>query len=159
MALSTLRTGLLGCFLLSATAVGAVMGASPTFAQSAGFKDAVTAGVDAKIIDWLLVRGGGLSAEAITAFAARNKTWPNAEMFRRRAEQALERENPPADAVIAAFGSSQPISSRGAMLLARAHMAKGNRDAAARVIRKVWREEAMAGDTEADIIQPGAVER
>lgn len=170
MALSTLRTGLLGCFLLSATAVAAVMGASPTLAQSAGFKDAVTAavrgdvgeatslkqglsGVDAKIIDWLLVRGGGLSAEAITAFAARNRTWPDAEMFRRRAEQALERENPPADAVIAAFGSSQPISSRGAMLLARAHMAKGNRDAAARVIRKVWREEAMAGDTESDIIR------
>lgn len=170
MTLSKLRTGVFGCFLWSATAIAGVGLTVPAFAQGASFKDAVSAaargdvgqaaslkaglsGVDAKIIDWLLVRGGGLSAADITAFASKNPRWPDAEMFRRRAEQALEKENPPADAVIAAFGASQPISSRGAMLLARAHIAKGNRDAAARVIRKVWREETMAGDTEADILQ------
>ena len=56
--------------------------------------------LDAKIVDWALARSGGVNADAITDFAIRNPGWPDPDTQRRRAEEALERENPPAGEVI-----------------------------------------------------------
>ena len=54
--------------------------------------------------------GSGLPSQAITAFAIANQSWPDPELFRKRAEQALEK-NPSADDVILppAFRAPSPI--------------------------------------------------
>jgi soluble lytic murein transglycosylase len=108
--------------------------------------------LDRKLVDWVLARSGSVSADAITRFAVQNPTWPDPDTLRRRAEEALERENPPAAEVIEAFGSSRPLSTRGAMLLARAHLARGNRASAADIIRPAWRENSMPNETESAIL-------
>ena len=75
--------------------------------------------VDQKIVDWYLIRmGSGLPSRAITEFAIANPTWPEPELFRKRAEQALEKEAPSADDVILAFQGSRPYSNK----IGRAHV-------------------------------------
>ncbi|MER2604515.1 MAG: lytic transglycosylase domain-containing protein [Siculibacillus sp.] len=109
--------------------------------------------VDQKIVDWYLIRmGSGLPSQAITAFAIANPTWPDPEFFRRRAEQALEKENPSPDDVIGAFQGSRPYSNRGRILLARALVAKGRKADAAQWARYAYRDDKLTDD-EASILE------
>ncbi len=103
--------------------------------------------IDQKIVDWYLIRmGSGLPSATITAFAIANPSWPDPEFFRRRAEQALEKENPSADDVIGAFQGSRPYSNRGRIMLARALVQKGRRDDAKQWVRFAYRDDKLAGE-------------
>lgn len=95
-----------------------------------------------KLTDWTLIRLGlpEISSQAITRFAIANPTWPDPESLRRRAEQALERENPGPDVVIRAFAGSHAYSNRGQMLLARALAATGRTKDAQAEIQKTFRD-------------------
>lgn len=110
--------------------------------------------VEAKLADWLLIRFGnpGLTSQFITKFAVENLHWPDPELFRRRAEQALEREKPGADLVIQAFQGSRPYSNRGEIMLARALAEKGRAADAATLIRKAWRDPTLSDSDEAMIL-------
>jgi soluble lytic murein transglycosylase len=106
--------------------------------------------LDQKIVDWYLIRmGSGLPSAAITQFAIANPTWPDPEFFRRRAEQALEKENPTADDVIWAFQGSRPYSNRGRIMLARALLQKGRKADAAQWARYAYRDDKLSGEEEA----------
>ncbi|MCE1237172.1 MAG: lytic transglycosylase domain-containing protein [Hyphomicrobiales bacterium] len=103
--------------------------------------------IDQKIVDWYLIRmGSGLPAQAITAFAIANPSWPDPELFRKRAEQALEKENPSADDVIYAFQGSKPYSNRGRIMLARALVAKGRKSEGAQWARYAYRDDKLTDD-------------
>ncbi|MEJ1158560.1 lytic transglycosylase domain-containing protein [Prosthecomicrobium sp. N25] len=110
--------------------------------------------VEAKIADWLMIRFGnpGLSSQFITQFAVANLHWPDPETFRRRAEQALEREQPGPDLVIQAFQGSRPYSNRGQIMLARAYIEKGRHADAAALIRAAWRDPTLTENDEALIL-------
>lgn len=109
--------------------------------------------IDQKIVDWYLIRlGSGLPSAAITRFAIANPTWPDPEFFRRRAEQALEKENPSADDVIGAFQGSRPYSNRGRIMLARALVQKGRKDDAKQWVRYAYRDDKLGSD-EASILE------
>ena len=109
--------------------------------------------VEQKIVDWYLIRVGvgDLSAAAITQFAIANPTWPEPELFRRRAEQALERENPGPELVIQAFQGSHPYSVRGRMMLARAYLSLGKTAEAKTQIRAAWLDTSLTDQDEATI--------
>ncbi|NLH81151.1 MAG: lytic transglycosylase domain-containing protein [Phyllobacteriaceae bacterium] len=103
--------------------------------------------IDQKIVDWYLIRmGSGLPSQAITAFAIANSSWPDPELFRKRAEQALEKERPSADDVIAAFQGSKPYSDRGRIMLARALVAKGRKSEAAQWARYTYRDDKLTAE-------------
>lgn len=103
--------------------------------------------IDQKIVDWYLIRmGSGLPSQAITAFAIANQSWPDPELFRKRAEQALEKENPSADDVIYAFQGSKPYSNRGRIMLARALVSKGRKSDAAQWARFAYRDDKLTED-------------
>lgn len=103
--------------------------------------------LDQKIVDWYLIRmGSGLPAQAITAFAIANSSWPDPELFRRRAEQALEKERPSPEDVIQAFQGSKPYSNRGKIMLARALMQTGRKQDAAQWARFAYRDDKLADD-------------
>ena len=109
--------------------------------------------IDQKIVDWYLIRmGSGLPSSAITAFAIANPSWPDPEFFRRRAEQALEKEAPSADDVIGAFQGSRPYSNRGRIMLARALVQKGRKDDAKQWVRFAYRDDKLTGE-EASILE------
>lgn len=110
--------------------------------------------IEEKLVDWLLIRlGSGLPSQTITRFAIANSSWPDPELFRRRAEQALERENPPADLVIQAFQGSRPYSNRGRILLGRALFELGRKSEAATIVRPAWRDEELSDEDETRIVQ------
>jgi soluble lytic murein transglycosylase len=106
--------------------------------------------LDQKIVDWYLIRmGSGLPSTAITQFAIANPTWPDPELFRKRAEQALEKEKPSADDVIWAFQGSRPYSNRGRIMLARALVQKGRRGEAAQWARYAYRDDKLTDEESA----------
>ena len=156
-----LRSTALAALALGATAVLAAPAQADTAfskaMEAAGRGDVATIAamrpsldrVEQKLVDWYLIRmGSGLPAAAITRFAIENPTWPDPEFFRRRAEQALEKENPAPDDVIGAFAGSRPYSDKGRIMLARALVAKGRRDEAARWAREAYRNEKLSDDEE-----------
>lgn len=103
--------------------------------------------IDQKIVDWYLIRmGSGLPSQAITAFAIANSSWPDPELFRKRAEQALEKENPSPDDVIYAFQGSKPYSNRGRIMLARALVTKGRKADAGQWARYAYRDDKLTDD-------------
>jgi soluble lytic murein transglycosylase len=109
--------------------------------------------VEQKIVNWYLIRVGvgDLSAAEITQFAIANPTWPEPELFRRRAEQALEKENPGPELVIQAFQGSHPYSVRGRMMLARAYVALGKSAEAKTQVRAAWMDTSLTDQDEATI--------
>jgi soluble lytic murein transglycosylase len=109
--------------------------------------------VEQKIADWYLIRLGvaDFPSSAITQFAIANASWPDPELFRRRAEQALERENPSPQIVIEAFEGSRPYSVRGRMMLARAYVALGKAPEARTQIRAAWLDKGLTDQDEATI--------
>src|SRR5690606_10891205 len=56
-------------------------------------------------------------------------------------------------AVLAAFGASRPQTAEGTIVLARAHLAVGNADAARRVLARLWRSERLDAAEERAIIR------
>lgn len=110
--------------------------------------------VDRKIVDWRLARSGspGVSSAFITRFTVASPNWPSQKLLRRRAEQALAREKPSTDKVIAAFRGLTPISSAGMMLLADALLKKGEKTKARAIIADLWRDEILSNSLEKKIL-------
>ncbi|MGH2340225.1 transglycosylase SLT domain-containing protein [Segnochrobactraceae bacterium EtOH-i3] len=101
--------------------------------------------LDGKIIDWMLIRTGEptLSVDMITGFYRSSPGWPTPKMLRRRAEEALYRSNESPQAIISAFGRSQPESVKGTIILARSLIAVGKRSEAVPYVRESWRTDRM----------------
>jgi soluble lytic murein transglycosylase len=107
-----------------------------------------------KLADWTMIRLGlpEIPSQAITRFAIANPTWPDPESLRRRAEQALERENPGPDVVIRAFAGSKAYSNRGQMLLARALVATGRTKDAQAEIQRTFRDPRLTDTDETALL-------
>ena len=92
--------------------------------------------------------GNSASAERYRAFITGNPGWPSVNFLRRRGESALWDNNRDDNAVLSWFGSEQPLSAKGRFMLARALLARGDRNAALRHVRDAWRGDPMSKDTE-----------
>lgn len=103
-----------------------------------------------KVLLWAIALSGqpGLSSAQIGAIAAQLPDWPGQDAMRGNFEAALASENHSPAAVIAAFGASRPGSLVGAVALAQAYLARGDRKAAHAVIAPFWREQRLSADDE-----------
>jgi soluble lytic murein transglycosylase len=105
-----------------------------------------------KLVEWAILHSdeNGADFSRFQAFVAANPSWPNIQMFRRRAEAMLwqERADP---ATIRGFVGDKPLSGKGRFALARALMAEGNRAGASALIREAWRSEPLGSDAEEQI--------
>jgi len=110
--------------------------------------------IDRKIVDWRIARSGSpaVSSDTITRFTIAAPNWPSQKLLRRRAEQALAREKPPANRVISAFRGLTPLSSSGTMLLADAYLQKGDKAKARALITEMWRSEILSNSLEKRVI-------
>ncbi|RAH97674.1 lytic transglycosylase [Acuticoccus sediminis] len=100
--------------------------------------------LDQLIVDYFLVRSGTdeLSSAMIADYAVRAPNWPDPELVRTRAEEALSRERPAPDVVIRAMGG-QATSPVGVRLLAKAMIARGDVNGGMKLVRKVWHEQSL----------------
>jgi len=142
--------------------------AAPLFGELAALKDALglvrkgkiteASAIEKTISDpaaqrlaqWLILRHtADASFGRYASFIADNPRWPSSGLMRRRAEARLWEERMNATTVYS-FTGSEPTSAKGRFALARALLAEGDRDGAARQVRKAWRSEELSERSEAD---------
>jgi soluble lytic murein transglycosylase len=127
------------------------MARSGKAAGATDLKDTIQDPVAQKVAEWMILRseGNGASAERYRAFVKANPSWPSVGFLRRRGEAALWDNNRDDGAVLSWFGAEQPLSAKGRFMLARALLARGDRNAALRHVRDAWRGDQMSKETEA----------
>ena len=119
------------------------------------WRDRLPAGsVEWKALTWAIAVSGQravpakMIADARTALA----DWPGQAILRDNMEEALFQENPSPNLVISEFGSRQPATADGTIILARAALTAGDKARAAALIRNFWFGERMDKATEDRII-------
>lgn len=104
-----------------------------------------------KLAEWFMLRHSESTAnfKRYAAFLAANPDWPSAAMLRRRAEARLWQEKSDA-ATVHAFTMDRPTTAKGKFALARALIAEGDSDRAARLVREAWRSDELSERSEED---------
>ena len=117
-------------------------------------RDALAPSLDKDILTWAIALSGyqGIPSAEIAAAAHALPDWPGLSALRDNSERALYNENPTPAAVLAAFGKSRPQTAEGAVILARALMATGDRAGAVAALAPIWRNEPLDADKEKMIL-------
>jgi soluble lytic murein transglycosylase len=112
-------------------------------------------GVAKKLVEWLILRNEDPSAgfNRYVAFIAANPGWPSLGLLRKRAEGALWEERRDQATVRAFFARREPISAKGRLALARVLLASGEHNAAQRLVRDTWRQDALSRDVETQVLE------
>ena len=108
-----------------------------------------------KLAEWIILRSDNTnpSFARYAAFVSANPSWPHAALFRRRAENALWNDNLSDADVLAFFATHKPRTAKGRYMLARALLAKGDREGATALVRYAWRHEDCTADTESKVLE------
>jgi soluble lytic murein transglycosylase len=115
--------------------------------------------IDHEILAWAIaLAGGGVSSREIASARAELSGWPGQRALRRNFERAIASEKPSADAVVRAFGNASAATFDGAVVLARAHLARGDRQAARAAFAPWWHKEKLEAPQEVSLMREfGAV--
>ena len=107
-----------------------------------------------KLAEWIILRSDNTSPsfQRYTAFVNANPSWPHAPLFARRAENALWNDKLDNSTVLAFFAHRKPTTAKGRYMLARALLEKGDRAAAAALVRYAWRNEDCTPDVENQVL-------
>jgi soluble lytic murein transglycosylase len=97
--------------------------------------------LDRNLAAWSIATSGSdaVTSSEIASVIDRLADWPLVKTMRRETEQALAREYPAPSTVINALGGKEPLTVEGVTALARAYIAKGNRQSALEVLAPFWR--------------------
>lgn len=114
--------------------------------KSRQIRDSMPAGsLDRRVLTWAIAVSGarGVPSAEIAAAADELRHWPGLAILRKNSERALSREGASASQVIAAFGTTKPETLEGAIALARALNATGEKKRAAAIVAPIWRTERL----------------
>jgi len=111
--------------------------------------------LDRRILAWAIAMDGGrdIPSADIARAAVSLKGWPGGMTMRRNSERALYREDPAAQAVVAAFGTSRPQTLDGIILLTRAYTVLGKIPDAQAVLSPYWRLQKLEAPEEQRILR------
>ncbi|MCO6389431.1 transglycosylase SLT domain-containing protein [Aliihoeflea aestuarii] len=111
--------------------------------------------LDRAILSWAIATSGaeGVPSSEIAEAAFALKGWPGMSRLRANSERALLRENAGPQAVLRAFGDTQPETREGTIALTRAHLSVGNTQAARATLAPFWRTERLEPGEEASMIR------
>ena len=114
-------------------------------AQALSIRNGMKQSLDRHMLTWSIAMSGLSSVPSADIAAAQRelKTWPGLAALRANSERALYREDPPADQVLAAFGSSRAETVEGTIVLAKAELAKGEKTKARALILRLWHGDAL----------------
>ncbi|WP_244616107.1 lytic transglycosylase domain-containing protein [Rhizobium sp. RU20A] len=117
-------------------------------------RDSLPDGLDRHILTWAIAMSGqrGVPSRFIATAQRELSGWPGLQGLRALSEKALLAENGSPQDVLAAFGASQPETTEGTIALARANVAIGQPQQAARLIAGLWHREGFAKDREDAIL-------
>ena len=103
-----------------------------------------------KLAEWAYLRSYNTnpSFARFADFIAQNPAWPHVPLFRRRAENALWDDRVDDATVRIFFKEHEPTTAKGRLTYARVLLAAGDRDRAAAVARKAWREDDFSAAVE-----------
>lgn len=123
-------------------------------AEAIAIRNRMTDTLDRHMLTWSIAASGLNDVPSTEIARARRELtdWPGLSVFGANFERALYRENPPAAAVLSAFGTTMPETPEGAMLAARADLASGKTEEAAQVIRKIWRGDTLDRQAEDKVL-------
>lgn len=109
-----------------------------------------TGSLERKVLAFAIALSGqpAIPSSEIARIAIDLPDWPGQETMRRNSEAALAGEDLSPQSVIEAFGNSQPESLKGAVELAKAHLALGNQKAAHSAIAAIWRRDKLSASEE-----------
>ena len=101
--------------------------------------------VEWKALTWAIAVSGqrAVPSSMIAETQKQLADWPGQSILRENLEAALLRENPSANLVITEMGADKPATADGAIVLARAALAAGDKGRATNVIRSFWFGERM----------------
>ncbi|HEY0850102.1 MAG TPA: lytic transglycosylase domain-containing protein, partial [Bradyrhizobium sp.] len=107
-----------------------------------------------KLGEWLILRSdnNNVTVERYRAFLSANPSWPSQTFLRRRLEAALWDDKREDAAIWSWFENESPVSAKGRLALAKAMIARGDRNNAERLVRQAWRNDAMSEDTESNAL-------
>ncbi|MFN3720738.1 MAG: lytic transglycosylase domain-containing protein [Rhizobium rhizophilum] len=119
-------------------------------AEAIAIRNRMPDSLDRHMLTWSIAMSGlrDVPATEIAGAQRQLQGWPGLKSFRANSEKALFRENPAPSAVLAAFGDTAPETTEGTMLLARAHLASGDKAKATSLIRTLWHGDALDVATE-----------
>ncbi|WEZ83949.1 lytic transglycosylase domain-containing protein [Rhizobium sp. 32-5/1] len=118
-------------------------------------RDGMAAGtLDRHILTWAIAASGqkGIPSQEIAKAQRELKGWPGLDALRGHSERALARENPPASAVLSAFGTTSPETAEGTIVLARALLATGKKIDAEKLLGGLWIKERLDKEAEDKIL-------
>jgi len=122
-------------------------------AEGDALRDAITDEAADALLEWSAVRSSEMRDFArIAAFLRAHPDWSGRSLLRLRAEQAFVETGPGPEHVLAFFATEEPRTGRGHLLLAQALWGSGARDAAEIMARRVWRDEPLDENTEAQFL-------
>ncbi|MGA2568657.1 MAG: lytic transglycosylase domain-containing protein [Pseudolabrys sp.] len=124
-------------------------------ADADAIENGISEPVARKLAEWVILRSDNTnpSFTRYAAFVNANPGWPHAALFRRRAENALWNDHVDDAAVLAFFADHKPSTAKGRYMLARALLAKGDREGAAALVRYAWRHDECSADAESKVIE------
>jgi soluble lytic murein transglycosylase len=108
----------------------------------------------ALLVEWLYLTDAGSDASFVqlSAFLNAHPNWPRRDTLLSRAEEAMPPDFDPRSA-IAWYGDRTPLTATGMIRLGEAHLAAGNRDRGAQLIRQAWSEDSFSAQEETTILQ------
>lgn len=138
----------------AATAAAAKPAPSPpAAAATTAAKPALTPfRAEGRFAVWLNATRPDAASAVIAEAIASLGDWPGVSQLYGRYEQALKREAPKPDVVLAAFGSRRPVSTDGYLVLAKAMLALGRRADASALIRELWRQKDLSEPIEKAVL-------
>jgi soluble lytic murein transglycosylase len=123
------------------------------FSDAAELTTSIGDPVARKLLEWARLHGADSddTFERYDTFIRANPGWPGGAL-RRLAEARLWQERRDG-ATVRAFLVGEPVTSKGRLALARVRLAEGDRAAAQRDIRGVWRADELSAETESALIE------
>nr|WP_321456530.1 transglycosylase SLT domain-containing protein [uncultured Cohaesibacter sp.] len=111
--------------------------------------------LDRTLLTYILIIGGyhDLPASEIKSFYDSQPEWPSRSLIERRIEEAVARETATGAEMVRAFGNTIPSSTSAAIELAISQASVGNKAQAAKIIRPIWRENALNTQLESRILK------
>jgi soluble lytic murein transglycosylase len=105
------------------------------------------------LVEWIALRTKPREAgyERLMGFTTLHPDWPGNAALLKRAEEALYGDHRSLDLIRDFFATHAPASAAGKLALARLRLADGEREAAASLVREVWRTADINAAIEAQI--------
>lgn len=110
------------------------------FIQARGVAERSGDAAAIKLVELIYLRDKSKDAgyRRIINFLDAAPNWPLAESLMKRAERTLYSNREPAELILAHFEKRQPVTAEGALALARARLAMGDKAAARKLVQNVW---------------------